>query len=219
MNQSVDTAKLNEAAAAVTSRKDPNLVDAEIATATLTAGKGVLEAAAAKLAETGGTRNLRADGNPEPNKVVNTLGALNESQLEPPEPEEIEYHVYYSTRKSMRMHTPDGQEIRFDNGRCITDNSVHIAFLENELRRMNPFVYINKDKPTMTTTDLNPMAVLKRRFIQEYLAEQAAKAEANKPRDMGYTEDFTGAGGRTVKVKIPSTQDLGELAGDSNSGQ
>ena len=160
------------------------------------------------------TRALQPDGNPPPNEVVDTRPEIDEDLL-PPEPEEKEYHVYHCARDNMRMHTPDGQEIRFTHKRHITDNPKHIEYLDSEVEAGNIFISVDKEKPVVTSSDLDPMAALKRKHIKEFLAEQAAQAAANAPRDMGVYETSTDGGKPQVKVRIPSSADIAAVSADS----
>lgn len=187
--------------------------DADPRPAHKTAGQGVLAAAAAK---SDGARALNPDGTANPAPVPDTIFDPDPDMSEPEPAEEKEYNVYYCARPSMRMITPKGLEIRFTMGRLITDNKDVIKYLNKEIKSGNHFVTVNEDKLTMTSTDLDPMASLKRQHIKEYLAEQAAKAAANAPRDMGnYSNDGVAPG----SIKIPSTADIVAVTGDSNSGK
>jgi len=152
------------------------------------------------------------------------LSPVSEAPAEPPAPpapptsskldEPKEYHVYHCARETMHMHTPSGRDIRFHDKRCVTDNEEVIEYLDSEIAAGNRFITVNKDQPTVTSDDLDPMAVIRRNIIKEYLAEQQAEAAANAPRDMG---SYDNQNGIQPRVKIPSTADIAALSGDSNS--
>ena len=166
-----------------------------------------------KVTEAAKQRALGPDGNPPPNEVVNTIGGEGDGS-EPYAGEEKEYNVYHCARDTMHMCTPKGRDIRFVDKRVVTDNKEVIKFLDSEIKAGNRFITVSKENPTVKSSDLNPMATIKKNIIREFLLEQAAEAEANKPRDMGTTP----GGNKAVKVAIPSTADL-SVAAESNAAK
>lgn len=105
----------------------------------------------------------------------------------PAEPEKV-FQCYRSSRQSMKMITTEGLKVTFVNYQHLTADPRVEAYLDNEIRL--GFKDIVKASP-MTSSDIDPMAALKKKHIEEFLAEEAAKAAAavlSGPRDMGQSE-------------------------------
>lgn len=89
------------------------------------------------------------------------------------------------TRQATKMFTPDGARISFINHQYLTDNENIIAYLRAEIAAGARFI---KEEGTVTSEDLDPMNKLRKKFFEEFKAEQEAarlKALAGDVPDMG----------------------------------
>lgn len=124
--------------------------------------------------------------------------------------EEKIYQTYRSSLASQRIAMPNGKLITVTANQYITDDEAEIEFLDKEIK--GGFPYMSKTGQ-VTSEELDPMAVLRKKIIAEYLTEQkaglaAATAAVPSPA-LGNSS--------TDKVVPASTSDLGALAGASNS--
>ncbi len=107
------------------------------------------------------------------------------------------YHQYFSTRPIMNIATTTGKMIHFVGSTYVTDAEDEIAFLDNEIRAGLKAIYVKQDKKTVSAVELDPLAAIKKKVIDEYLAAQAAQADVS--RDMGNTSTDPQAGMQTSK--------------------
>lgn len=112
------------------------------------------------------------------------------------------YQVYKSSLASQRIAMPNGKLINITSNKYITAMEDEIEFLDNEIKK--GFPYLTKGEPVVSS-DLDPMNALRKKFYAEFLAEQT-KVPAPA---LGNTE--------TAPIIPASTNDLGALAGNSNS--
>ena len=89
-----------------------------------------------------------------------------------------------------------------------------MSIFKQKLPRGNKMLRVEAGKETVTSEDLDPMEVLRKKHIKEYLAEQAALKVANAPRDMGST---TQPGVAPGSIKIASSATIAGVTGDSDS--
>jgi len=92
-----------------------------------------------------------------------------------------EYTVYYSTIPNSQYLFKDGTAAEFTGGRFLTDDSRHITELDAEIARKHQF--ISKGLTKITDKDLDPIAEIKRKAVEEYVAKQ--KAATNPTSDKG----------------------------------
>ena len=85
-----------------------------------------------------------------------------------------EYQQYTSSRSSMKMITKKGVPITFINYQYITDNKECIEYLNAEIAAGLNLV---EKGDLVSSEEADPMSALKKRHIEEYLAEQAIEAE------------------------------------------
>lgn len=161
----------------------------------------------------------KAVATPNPNSrvtvvpVAPTAPAAPAESVAPPaefKKEEKIYQTYRSSLASQRIAMPNGKLITVTANQYITDDEAEIEFLDKEIK--GGFPYMSKTGQ-ITSEELDPMAVLRKKIIAEYLAEQkaglaAATAAVPSP---------TLGNSSTDKVVPASTSDLGALAGASNS--
>jgi len=98
------------------------------------------------------------------------------------EPEKL-YHVYHCTIKSCRMITEIGRVISFVDGMYVTDQQPEIDYLEKQLAAGHTKLSVVAGKELMTSDELDPMEVLRKKHIAEYLAEQKKLAEGKSVVD------------------------------------
>jgi hypothetical protein len=102
--------------------------------------------------------------------------------------EEKEFCSYHSSRLATNLITPAGGKISFTGNQFITDNEDHIAYLDGEIKKGLPGVTKGDN---VTSSDLDPMSGLRKKFYAEFEKEQAEKAKAaalGKVPDMGSTK-------------------------------
>lgn len=86
---------------------------------------------------------------------------------------ENQFHVFYSSMPSMQVIDDAGNPIIFVSGRFHTKDAKKIAFLQKMIADGTTSVFVRPDQLTMSDADLDPLEVLKKKHIQEYLEEQA----------------------------------------------
>lgn len=97
---------------------------------------------------------------------------------------EVKFQHYASSRDSVKLITTKGKKITFVNFQYITCDKDCIEYLNDEIDRgLN---MITKGK-LMTAEEADPMASLKKRHIEEYLATQA---ETKKQEALGISPDM-----------------------------
>lgn len=96
-----------------------------------------------------------------------------------------QYHQYFSARPVINITTPLGRKIRFVGGTYITDVAAEIEFLDNEVKNGHPIIFVKEDQKVVSEEALDPLAAIKKKAVEEYLAKQKEQADPN--RDMGNT--------------------------------
>ncbi len=176
---------------------------------------------AASLEKPADVSNVASDVAKEQLKTGIAAGTVNlqtalaaaDAALNPTGDEKV-FNVYYCNRQSMHMCLPNGRKLAFTNRQHITDVSEVIRFLDGEIERGNRAIFIDPEKLTMTSADMNPMAAIENALRKKILAEITAEQEAAKPREMGNTAVTQNAGPGAM-----STAALSKLAADSNAGK
>ena len=102
-----------------------------------------------------------------------------------------QYNQYFSTRPRLSIVMKSGTIIRFVGGQYVTDVPDEIDFLNEQVAAGHSMIYVKKGNETVTQEQLDPMAAIKKKAVEEYLAQQQKQQDAS--RDMGKTEN-TGAG-------------------------
>lgn len=131
------------------------------------------------------------------------------AELERKPEEEREYTVYHHTLPSAQYVFKSGGVAEFIGGKFLTDDPVHIQELDAEVGRRNQF--ISKGAKKLKTSDLDPVAEIKRQAVEEYLASLKA-ASGDASRDMGTsTQD-------ALIKSAANSRTVGEAAAGSSSG-
>jgi hypothetical protein len=91
-------------------------------------------------------------------------------------------HQFKSTIPSCKFILGNGKNANFVGGIYRTDLEHEVAELKKEVELGHPFIdYLGQ----ISAADLDPVAILKRRAVEEYLAAQ--KAAIDPSRDLGTT--------------------------------
>lgn len=85
-------------------------------------------------------------------------------------------NLFFSHIKSCRYVFPNGAEAAFINGQYATDDEGKIAHLNAEIAAGNIYIFTDPQRLQIDPKDLDPMEALKKKVIEQYLAEQAAQA-------------------------------------------
>lgn len=137
------------------------------------------------------------------------------------------FHVFYSVTPSMQVIDTKGQPIVFIAGRFHTKNADQIAFLQKMIADGSQAVSVNPDQLTMSADDLDPMEALKKKFIAEYLEQQAQQLspEANvteskqEPLNAASTTSIApvaAGGGQTALASITARLAAAKVATPAN---
>lgn len=97
--------------------------------------------------------------------------------------EKIEMHLFHSTMPSCRHIFTNGKVGNFVAGEYRTALEGEVAELKQAIKDGSQYVSYSG---VLTEDQLNPLAAIKRKAVEEYIAAQAA--QANPKRDMGHTE-------------------------------
>lgn len=106
-------------------------------------------------------------------------------------------NVFFARMSSCRYVFGDGSEAAFVGGRYTTDDPNKIAELNREIKLNHPHIYVDSAMVQVNSEDLDPMAVLKKRIIEEAIA--AGELQRTNP-----TESFSQQGA----LKPSSSADL-----------
>lgn len=93
------------------------------------------------------------------------------------------FHQYFSSRPSLTIVMENGNRIRFVGGVYMTDNEQEISFLNEQIRCGHQMIYVKEGQKIVDADALDPLAAVKKRAVEEYIAQQ--KLAADPSRDMG----------------------------------
>lgn len=93
-------------------------------------------------------------------------------------------------------------------GSYITDKQDEIDFLDAEIRSGHQMIYVKEDQKVLTQEQLDPLAAIKKKAVEEYLAKQAEQADPG--RDMGTTNS-------DISASIQSTKSIAAITVGSKS--
>lgn len=103
-----------------------------------------------------------------------------------------------------------GEKANFIGGRYVTDIEAQIEELKEEIKSGNPTIYIDPNEMQVDSSELSPIETIKKKAIEEYLAQQAAATD--KSNDMGNSEQSTKLTGMVTSSNVAATS-----AGSSSS--
>ncbi len=85
-----------------------------------------------------------------------------------------ERRLYKSTFKFGNFIFPTGRVAHFKGGMYVTSDAYEIKELDREISLGHPQIYIDPNARTISAEQENPMLALKKKFYEEFMAEQAA---------------------------------------------
>lgn len=87
--------------------------------------------------------------------------------------------VFKSTISSCKYIFKSGKEASFINSEYYTDDDVEISELTKEINLKHPHIFRDENKLTVDTDNLDPLAYIKKKAIEEYLAQGSNTGIAN----------------------------------------
>lgn len=120
---------------------------------------------------------------------------------------------YFSNIPACRYVFKSGTVAEFMNGKYLTSSPKEIEELEEEIKQGHPHLYIKKGHET---ADNDPLAGLKQKIINDYIAGQkkAMEEATDGSRDFGST---VSAASIAEQIKPASSVKVASVAGKSNS--
>jgi len=106
---------------------------------------------------------------------------MSDETLTPVTPTKM-FNQYLSSVPSIQIITGNGKAIVFVNGKYHTDKVDEIAFLDGVVAEDRGTIYVNRDKPTVSAEDLDPMKALEAQFRAKFIAEMQAQLDPNNDR-------------------------------------
>lgn len=94
-------------------------------------------------------------------------------------------HLFKSSLPSCRFIFSNGKVANFVRGQYTTTLENEIKELEAEVAEGNPHIYIDNSQKTISVEELDPLYAIKKKAIEEYLAQQQKAVNPNN--DMGNT--------------------------------
>ena len=95
------------------------------------------------------------------------------------------YNQYFSSRPKIGITMPSGKRIDFIGGTYLTAKQDEIAFLDEQIALGHQMIFVRKGAEVVDADALDPLAAVKKKAVEEYLAQQALNSNPN--RDMGTT--------------------------------
>jgi hypothetical protein len=94
------------------------------------------------------------------------------------------WHQFKSSILSCKFILSNGKNANFVNGIYRTDLDSEVAELQEEIKQGHPYIsYLGQ----VSAADLDPISVIKKKAVEEYLAQQALTQDPK--RDMGQTAE------------------------------
>lgn len=115
---------------------------------------------------------------------------------------ENSFHVFYSVIPSMQVVDKQGNPIIFVSGRFHTKDLAKIAYLQEMIEQGSTSVFVKDNQLTLDESELDPLTVLRKKYIQEYLEEQARQLDPSA----NVTESVQGP------INAASTTDIAPVA-------
>ena len=124
--------------------------------------------------------------------------------------ESKKYNQYFSARPSLNITMPLGERIRFVGGTYITDSKHEIEFLDEQIKLGHGMIFTRKGQETVTSEALDPLAAIKKKAVEEYLANQQRAMDPKQ--DMGNTSS-------NISASVQTTRDLSSISVGSKSSK
>lgn len=106
--------------------------------------------------------------------------------------------------RSFNMFTAAGRPIIFVNGMFQTADTELSDYLENEIKKGHPDIYVDPNEPTFDPVKYDPRAALRREIMLELEREGLLRAAGDPNRDMGSSNQGV--------LKPTSTTDIAPVA-------
>lgn len=116
---------------------------------------------------------------------------------------EVRTHLFKSPMRSWKFFMPDGKALIFANHEFSTSDEGEIAYLQYEIKRGHPSIYVDPNEPFVTAEKLDPIAGLRKRIAEEERArilEEMRLASGDPNRDMGTSEQERLRPGSTTDI-------------------
>jgi len=117
--------------------------------------------------------------------------------------------LYFSSMPFMNYIFSKGTTAVFRHHRFATDKEDEIQQLDYEIKMGHPYISVKADAMYETEEFADPLGALKKKFIAEYLAEQAA--HTNPENDFGNYN--------SGNIKPASTSDIASVAAGGDATQ
>jgi hypothetical protein len=118
------------------------------------------------------------------------------------------YNQYFSSRPRISITMTDGRRIAFVGGQYVTDNADEIAFLDEQIRAKHQMIFVKPDHLQVTQEQLDPLASVKKKAVEEYLKQQAEQQDPT--RNFGKT---------TQDMVMQTSQSIATISAGSKSGK
>lgn len=89
---------------------------------------------------------------------------------------------FLSRVSSCRYIFKNGKEAAFINHKYLTDTLSEIEELQNEINQGHPTIYVDKNNLIVDTATLDPLHEIRKKAVEDYLAEQAAASDITNDR-------------------------------------
>ncbi len=117
------------------------------------------------------------------------------------------YNQYFSSRPRISITTPLGKRIDFVGGTYLTNKEDEIKFLDEQIALGHQMIYVRKGSEVVDADALDPLAAVKKKAVEEYLAQQALNSNPN--RDMGNTA------ARGVDLSVMTSKGVAQITAPS----
>jgi hypothetical protein len=88
--------------------------------------------------------------------------------------QEKKFHQYFSTRAKISISMADGRKLSFVGGTYVTDKEDEIEFLDAQIKAGVSMLYVKIGAEVVTKEQLDPLAAIKKKAIEEHEAKQKA---------------------------------------------
>lgn len=115
------------------------------------------------------------------------------------------FHQFCANLPSCKYIFKSGKVANFVGGKYVTTIDSEIAELEEEIKFGHPHIFVDANERTVESEKADPLAAIKKKAIEEYLAAQAKAVDPNN--DMGNT-----VGGNSAVAGIQTSQTVSGIS-------
>jgi hypothetical protein len=101
------------------------------------------------------------------------------------QPTKPEVRLYKNRLLSCKYIFSDGTTANFVNGKYATANDGEISELETQIKKGHQYLYVDSNETTVDYDITDPLASLRKKFFDEFQAQQATAAANINGRDLG----------------------------------